>query len=349
MSNWGTRLAAISCVLLVEIGGTSLLGQPASAPKPPMFAFPSHVAATPDGHVYVTDSLRNRVHWLRDADLDLLGGWGYAGSADGQFNRPMGIAVDGNGSVFVVDTSNARIQKFDVAGSVFKAKWGSLGSTGAGSFRRPVAVAVDGNVLQGNVYVLDADTFIIHKLSNDLGSYLGSLGGARGTGDGEFSSIRGDLAGLAVDPAGNLYISDPGNHRIQKWTISSDAKGNITFATFSGWLGACTGGANCDTASQRSRGFSCTAATCTATPARSGTLANSPVRPAWLSITLAISTSPTTAMPGFRRSTAAVVRWVYGEAAEVVLTNSTLQWASHSLVVPVAVPFTLRMFSTRES
>src|SRR5262249_8598108 len=50
--------------------------------------------------------------------------WGSLGSGDGQFDFPIGIAVDGSGNVFVADTGNFRIQKFDNTGT-FLTKWGS--------------------------------------------------------------------------------------------------------------------------------------------------------------------------------------------------------------------------------
>jgi len=81
--------------------------------------------------------------------------WPTSGNPDahGQFNYPAGVAVDGSGNVFVADTDNSRIQKFDNGGS-FLTTWGSTGS-GPGEFNLPVGVAVDGS---GNVIVSEGSS-----------------------------------------------------------------------------------------------------------------------------------------------------------------------------------------------
>jgi tripartite motif-containing protein 71 len=78
---------------------------------------------------------------------------GARGQGDGQFNQTRGIAIDSSGSVYVVDSGNNRIQKFDSNGK-FITKWGSYG-VGDGKYRFADSIAVD--TLGKNVYVSDSD------------------------------------------------------------------------------------------------------------------------------------------------------------------------------------------------
>jgi len=86
-------------------------------------------------------------------------GTGTSGSADGQFNRPVSIAVNSSTSeTYVVDANNKRIQKFDRDGN-FISKWGSNG-TGDNQFGSPLSVEIDS---AGNVYVVDTGNHRIQK------------------------------------------------------------------------------------------------------------------------------------------------------------------------------------------
>ena len=67
--------------------------------------------------------------------------WGTIGSGNGQFNYPGGVAVDTAGSVYVTDSLNHRVQKFDSAGT-FVTSWGSAG-TGDGQFDSPTGIAIE--------------------------------------------------------------------------------------------------------------------------------------------------------------------------------------------------------------
>ena len=138
--------------------------------------------------------------------------WGSQGAGDGQFFYPMGVAVDGAGNVYVADTYNHRVQKFDGAGN-FVSGWGSVGS-GDGQYELPSGVAVDG---AGNVYVADTWNERVQKFDGD-GNFLAKWGSG-GAGDGQFQNP----VGVAVDGVGDVYVVDQFNERVQKF----DGDGNF--------------------------------------------------------------------------------------------------------------------------
>lgn len=139
--------------------------------------------------------------------------WGTGGSGDGQFSSPKDIAVDSAGNIYVVDKGNYRVQKFTSNGA-FVTKWGTRG-TGDGQFEVPAGIAVDAS---GYVYVVDNENDRVQKFTSN-GAYVTKYGknggdGSSGSGNGEFYQPYG----IAIDGAGNMYIADAGNHRVQKLT-----------------------------------------------------------------------------------------------------------------------------------
>jgi hypothetical protein len=97
-----------------------------------------------------------------DGSGTFLTKWGSSGTGDGQFDHPVGVAVDGLGNVYVTDGFNHRNQKFDGSGT-FLTKWGTLG-TGDGQFDYPGDIAVDGS---GHVYVTDLNIQRIQKFLDE--------------------------------------------------------------------------------------------------------------------------------------------------------------------------------------
>src|SRR5438477_440189 len=83
---------------------------------------------------------------------------GRRGNGPGQFRHPSGVAVDGQGNIYVVEQENHRVQKLSAAGEPL-AQWGRQGR-GPGEFDGPSAVAVDE---QGNLYVADAGNDRVQK------------------------------------------------------------------------------------------------------------------------------------------------------------------------------------------
>jgi tripartite motif-containing protein 71 len=116
--------------------------------------------------------------------------WGSPGGGDGQFNEPVGIAIDSSGNVYISD-HNSRIQKFDMNGT-FLLKWGS-GGNGDGQFLGPLGIGIDSS---NNVYVADWFNNRVQKFDSD-GNYL-TQWGSTGNNNGEFNNPHD----IAVDSRG---------------------------------------------------------------------------------------------------------------------------------------------------
>ena len=92
--------------------------------------------------------------------------FGSAGSGNGEFNSPVGLAFDSDDNLYVVDVQNARVQKFAADGT-FIGKWGSKGA-GDGRFDVPRYVVVDA---ADNVYGGGGAGNRIQKFDSD-GDYV---------------------------------------------------------------------------------------------------------------------------------------------------------------------------------
>jgi len=162
-------------------------------------SFPNGLALDPQGRLWVADTGKGRFA-IFNPDGSFAGDWGAPGTADGQFDlqRSNGdgfgaVAFAPDGSFYVLDVGNHRVQHFDAA-RTFLNTWGSFG-TGPGQFSDPIAIAVDS---AGAVHVLDDERGVVETYDahgNVLGSFATHLTAVNTGG------------AFAVDAAGNVYIS----------------------------------------------------------------------------------------------------------------------------------------------
>lgn len=199
---------------------------------------PRDIAIAPDGTLYVADSLNHRILHL-DPEGNLLHTWGEFGATDyntniaappGAFNEPWGLAVGPDGSVYVADTWNNRIQKFTPDGE-FVTMWGLFGAAESPvHFWGPRGVAVDN---EGRVFVTDTGNKRV-VVFDDQGNDLSAFGGA-GMGVAQFD----EPVGISVDDQGRVYVADTWNKRIQILLPMGDALSYPTHITWDidAWYG----------------------------------------------------------------------------------------------------------------
>ena len=163
----------------------------------------------------ILDVLDATGKWTSSASkLELV--WSLMGESN-QLDTPQGVAVDAQGNVYVIDSGNLRVQKFDSSGK-FLMMWGENGN-GDGQFRftqfrfgfrlaAAIPLAID---VQNNVYVADP---LNHRIQNfDTNGQFLTQWGLQGDGDGQFQSPYG----VAADAKGNIYVSDFTRNDIQKF------------------------------------------------------------------------------------------------------------------------------------
>ena len=159
--------------------------------------------------IYVADTFNSRIVKL-DTAGNLLESWGnrtpdgQIPPAPGTFNEPWGVAVDAQGNVFVADTWNHRVQKFDADGE-FILKWGSSGLSSEGPDRLwgPRGIAVNP---EGRVYLTDTGNKRVVVFESD-GKFLFEFGTE---GEGRLD----EPVGIAVGPDGRIYVADTWNMRV---------------------------------------------------------------------------------------------------------------------------------------
>ncbi|MBA5686187.1 hypothetical protein H3H39_03870 [Duganella sp. LX47W] len=194
------------------------------------FAFPGDVTLDSAGNLYVADVDNYLIRKVSPAGLvstyagigsPAMPYYGNGPAATASFNLPASVRADASGNVYVADNRNNSIRKISadgmvtsVAGDLY-AKSGRVNGTGtAATFSAPNGIAMDAS---GNIYVADSGNNLIRKISaaGVVTTIAGNASDQSVNGTGTAASFR-DPAGVAVDGAGNVYVSDSGSNLIRK-------------------------------------------------------------------------------------------------------------------------------------
>jgi sugar lactone lactonase YvrE len=201
------------------------------------FNLPRAIAIGPGGTLLVADSGN---HTIRRIVIDGSGGVtvttvagqpGLPGSKNGtgtgsnsapQFNHPQGLAVDGNGVIFVADTGNNAIRRISptgvtstFAGSVTQSGFDD-GLGGKARFSQPVGLTI--NPADGLLHVLDQTGHTLRRVSSKAEvRTVAGVAGVAGAANGIGPAVRMQgPRGVSADSAGNLFIADSGNHTLRR-------------------------------------------------------------------------------------------------------------------------------------
>jgi len=226
-----------------------------------MFSSPTGIAIDGNGNLIVADTGNNTIRKVTPSGVvsTLAGTAGTSGSQDGtgsaaQFKAPKGVAIGGNGYIYVADSGNDTIREITPAGVVstiagqappqgvsYPIGLGPVSVDGTGPaavFVTPTGIVADSG---GNLYVADSESDTIRKVAP--GGVVTTIAGAPGLGyftaGGDVDSTSADSArfktptGIAMDGSGNLFVADAGNNSIRMisesgavTTLAGNAKNN---------------------------------------------------------------------------------------------------------------------------
>ncbi len=226
---------------------------------------PTGVAVDPAGHLYVADTLNNRVVEY-DQPLQrgarpsgVLGQADFSGTtcnAGGTGARslcePGGVALDALGDVYVADSGNNRVLLYSAPvaskGAAASRTLGQVGFNlrgvnlvGTQGLYQPGAVAVDRSAASNRVYVADSANSRVLGWSDasrlrsgapaDIVIGQPDFFSSGCNGHGISAASLCNPGALAVDPKGNLYVADSGNNRVLEYDapVISGAAARLVF------------------------------------------------------------------------------------------------------------------------
>jgi hypothetical protein len=236
--------AATGIITTVAGNGISDYSGDGGAATNAMLNFTYGVAVDSSGNLFIADTGNSCVRRV-DTGTGIIttvagnGGIGYSGdggaATNARLNGPFDVALDGAGNLFIADFYNARIRRVDaatgmittVAGNGHSGYNGDGGAATSAKLYGPFGVALD---MAGNLFIADWFNYRVRRVDSGSGiiTTVAGSGSSGYNGDGRpaTSARLTDPTGVAVDRAGNLFITELNGQRVRR----VDAVAACTFA-----------------------------------------------------------------------------------------------------------------------
>src|SRR5882762_4271847 len=191
-----------------DLNGTNLISYGTQGSDVGQFYGAYGIALDSAGRIYVADTYNSRVVRIDDMNGRNWTSFGTSGSGVDQFMNLSSISLDSAGRIYVMDTGNNQLVRMDDLNGTNWTTMNAIGS-GVGQFAQYGApVAFDAS---GRIYVADAGNRRIVRMDDMNGTNWTTLTQSPVI-NGYIYSLQSPI-GIAVDPAGKIYIADAGSYQ----------------------------------------------------------------------------------------------------------------------------------------